>query len=144
MDNLRLLNADGSVPTTGALATQSGQFAFVTVNPTTHRLQVDAAIITDSPSSEIATTKNAGTKAVTTAGSAERLTASTTKVGTVLIMPLRSNTGRVYVGTASGSLAQHFTLPLIISAPSGKYLDLTDYYIDVTVNGEGVAYLALS
>lgn len=144
MDNLRLLNSDGTVPITSVPATQTGPFAFVSVNPTTHRLQVDAAIITDSPSSEIAATKNAGTKAVTTAGTAERLSASTLKVGTVLIVPLRTNTGRVYIGTASGALAQHITIPLIISAPSGKYIDLTDYYVDVTVSGEGVAYLALS
>lgn len=143
MDNLRLLNTNGTVPT-NPLGTQVGPKAFVTVSPTTHRLQVDAYVSTDSPSSEIATTKNEGTKAVTTAGTAERLTASTLKVGSVLIFPLRTNTGRVFIGTASGALAQHVTIPLVISAPSGKYIDLTDYFIDVTVNGEGVAYLALS
>lgn len=144
MDNLRLLNANGTVPISTVPATQTGPFAFVTVNPTTHRLQVDAYVSTDSPTSEVATTKNEGTKAVTTAGTAERMTASTLKVGSVLIFPLRTNTGRVYIGTLSGALAQHITVPLVISAPAGKYLDLTDYYIDVTVNGEGVAYLALS
>lgn len=79
-----------------------------------------------------------GTKAVAAAGVAEAL-ASTTIVRAVLVQALRTNTGYVYVGN---NATQNITL----AAGEGETIwidDLAKIYLDVDVNGEGVAYHAM-
>lgn len=78
-------------------------------------------------------------KTVAAAGTPEALGSGT--VREVFIFPLRTNTGDVYWGTTSTNDTQHGTLPIVLTAPPGKVIDLADIYLDVTVNGEGVRYI---
>lgn len=82
-------------------------------------------------------------KTVAATGTPEAMAASGT-AQQVLIFPLRTNTGEVYWGTSSTNDAQHATLPTVLVAPPGKVIDLADIYLDVTVNGEGVRFIALN
>lgn len=80
-------------------------------------------------------------KTVTTAGTRERLVATSTLVPTATICAKRSNTGLVYIG--GSDVADSNTAPLFagdcmqLAHPNMLY-DLTDMWIDVSVNGEGV------
>lgn len=82
-----------------------------------------------------------GSKTVAATGTPEALAASGT-CREVFIYPLRTNTGVVYWGTVSTNDAQHGTLPIVLTAPQGKLINLASIYLDVTVNGEGVRYIA--
>lgn len=139
-----LQNANGTLPSPGIPTTQTGQYAYVAVSPNGHRLQVDAQIVSGTPSEGVAVTTNSGTRTVPTAGTAVTLANTSVKVGAVVITPLRTNTNNAYVGFTGGAGAQHIAAPVTLVAPDGKYLDLNLIYVDVTVNGEGVAYEAIS
>jgi hypothetical protein len=59
----------------------------------------------------------------------------------LFIFPLRTNGGSAYWGLSSTDGAQHGTLPVVITAAEGKAIDISEIYIDVAVNGEGVAFI---
>lgn len=84
-----------------------------------------------------------GQKTVATAGTEEALVASSVSLvaGLVEIKALPANTGVMYVGLNPVTSATGFPL----SAGESVVLhinDLQTIYIDSTVNGEGVAYIA--
>ena len=85
-----------------------------------------------------------GHKAVTTAGTAERLVASSTPCKYAVITALYTNTGRIMVGGSTVVAAVGATsrgTPLDAYEKFGFPCDdLYDIYIDATVNGEGVMY----
>lgn len=83
-----------------------------------------------------------GQKAITTAGTAEALGASSAIVS-VTIKALQANTGNVYVGTASVDSTNGY----VLDAGESVSLDIdniADIYLDVDVNGEGVSYLGVA
>jgi hypothetical protein len=90
--------------------------------------------------SATAATLAGATKTVAATGTPEALAASETLVDTVIISPLRTNTGDVYVGFSSTNDTQQIEAPVILQAPPGKKINLALIYVDVTVNGEGVRY----
>jgi hypothetical protein len=141
-DNLVQLNADGSYPTS-VTANKTGQYPKVGVTAG-HRLQVEAVVTNPSPTDETAATVTSGTKTVTTAGTAVLLSATSSKVDGIIIVPLRTNTGQVYIGTDGTGTAQHMQCPITIIAPSGSYIDLNTLYVNSTVSGEGVYFYGLS
>lgn len=144
MDTI-LLKSDGSIPTTDRVATQSNQFAFGVVDSVTHHLKVDASPApAPTPAAGNVATFTEGTKTVAATGTPERLVGSATYVTSVLISPLRTNTGRVFVGVTLTNDTQCIEVPVVIEAPSGKSINLNLLYVDVSVNGEGVSYLTLS
>lgn len=99
-----------------------------------------------SSASSPAATLSATTKTVAATATPERLAASSGvyKGSQLVIFPLRTNTGLVYLGTSSTNDAQHIETPIVLSAPDGKTIDAYDFYADVTVNGEGVAILVIA
>lgn len=90
--------------------------------------------------STTAATVGGNTKTVAAIAVPEALVAVSTLVDTVIIAPLRTNTGAVYVGFAAGNDTQSIPLPVSLSSPDGKKIDLSLIYVDVTVAGEGVRY----
>ena len=86
-----------------------------------------------------------GKKAVTTAGTAERVSTGLLLNVPVLVKALPANTGLVYVGNVNGTVSSTTGLPLA----AGEYLilhnvgNLMELWVDSAVNGEGVAWLAL-
>lgn len=85
-----------------------------------------------------------GQKSIAAAGSAEALGAG--QVNTALMVKaLPGNTGLAYVGHVDGDVSSSNGLPLA----AGEVLvfqlvgNLQDVRVDVAVNGEGVAWLAL-
>lgn len=142
MENLVSLNSDGTFPAAPIPVTQQGQFPHVGVT-TDHKLMV--AVGTTPPVAGNAATFTEGTKTVTLTTVPERLVAVDTFVTSVVISPLRTNTGRAYVGTVLTDGTQSIEAsPVVIQAPDGKSINLKLIYIDVTVAGEGVSYLTLS
>lgn len=79
-----------------------------------------------------------GTKTVTSSGTPEALVGSSTPCRGALVKALFTNTGVVYIGSAS---SQNFPLEPgeSVSIPID---DLASLKVRVTTNGEGVAYLA--
>lgn len=141
-DNLVQVNSDGTFPTAPIPAKQQGQFPKVGVT-TDHRLMV--AVGTTPPVAGNVATFTEGTKTVTLTTVPERLVATDTYVTSVVISPLRANTGRAYVGVTATDATQCIEAsPVVIQAPDGKSINLKLIYIDVTVAGEGVSYLTLS
>ena len=90
----------------------------------------------------ISTAITTGTKTVTTAGTAVALAASTI-CESVLIYPLETNTGVIYVGGSTIEAANGRAL-YIGDAVSIKIDNLSKVYIDASVSGEGVGYTALA
>lgn len=132
-------NPDGSIPS-DPQAYYAGQNASVGVNPTTRRLLVETIESVTPPTT--AATLAGTTKTVAAAGTPEALGTGTCHE--VFIFPLRTNTGVVYWGTEATNDTQNGTLPVVITAPDGKVLDLANIFIDVTVNGEGVRFIKSS
>lgn len=90
-----------------------------------------------------------GLKLVTTAGTRERLTASSTPAISVLMTAKATNTGTIVVGgstvvAASGAGRRGTPLnagdSMKMTRLEDGLKDLTDIYLDATVNGEGVTY----
>lgn len=146
-ENLIYTNTDGSFPDLATIpATVAGHYAKVGVNVNTHRLMVDAVIVEGGGGggTPVVTTGTHGTKTVTSSGTPVALTATSTKVLTVIIVPLKANTNVIYGGFSNVSGAQHVVVPWTISAPSGEVLDLSLIYIDAAVSGEGACWEAIS
>lgn len=82
-----------------------------------------------------------GQSTVTTAGTAEQLT-STAKSGYITIARLSSNTGDIYVGDSSVDSSNGFVLDDNITNVTLEVSDLSSIYIDSSVNGAGVSFIA--
>ena len=84
-----------------------------------------------------------GRKTVTAAGTAEPLVAASTPCEKVDIQAELDNTGEIVVG-GSGVIAAAGTRKGIALRAGDSYTleidDVTDIYIDATVNGEGVTF----
>lgn len=107
--------------------------------------------ITAANPSTTAATLTQGVKTVSATGTPEALVASATLVEKVIITATKgfnsANTTAVFVGR-SGTNDQNYIrlMPwdaLVLDAPPGKKIDLNQIYIDVTTNGDGVAYFAI-
>lgn len=93
------------------------------------------------------TTVSDGRKVVTTAGTRVSLSTATARVGSIAITAMQANTGVIVVGGATvvASVSTRQGTPL--SAGDTITLDidqLSDVYIDSTVNGEGVVFSVTS
>jgi hypothetical protein len=91
-----------------------------------------------------AATLSGGSKTVASTATPETLVGAETLVDTVIISPLRTNTGEAFIGFASGNGLQNIETPVVLQAPPGKKINLAAIYVDVTVNGEGVRYETLN
>ena len=84
-----------------------------------------------------------GQKTVSSAGTAEALVASSTKIRQgVYIKALEGNSGTVYVGDSDVSSSNGYEL----AAGDVVFLavrDLADIYLDVSSGGEGASFLAV-
>jgi len=96
-------------------------------------------------------TFSSGRKVVSAAATAEALVSADTFVLGVVIVAETNNTGVVAVGdsTVIAALATRTGVPLLVGEPvtiispeSDKFINLADIYLDVTVNGDGVTYMA--
>lgn len=88
-----------------------------------------------------------GRKTVATGGTAEKLATSTARVSSVAITAETDNTGIIVVGDSSvvAALATRKGTPLNAGDTLRLDIDqLTDIYLDTTVNGDGVTYNASS
>lgn len=91
------------------------------------------------------TTVAEGRKTVAAGGTAEPLSTSTTRVTSVAITAETDNTGIIVVGGSAvvAALATRKGTPLNAGDTLTLDIDqLSDIYIDTTVNGDGVTYLA--
>ncbi len=91
-----------------------------------------------------AATPGYGTKAIPTAGTAVALAAVSTLVNSVIIVPARANTGRIFYGSTVASGAQTVEIPATLVAPDGKKIDLSLIYVDATVSGDVAAYESIT
>jgi hypothetical protein len=128
-----------SQQSTIALAYHTADGARQAVDPT-HGIPVAPVA---NPSTTAATVAS-GSKTVAATGTPEKLVASATLVEGVIISPLLTNTGDVFIGFASADGTQSIPLPVALNAPDGKKLDLSTIYVDVAVNGEGVRYSSIN
>ena len=89
-----------------------------------------------------------GTKAVTAAGTAERLVAvaSNVSVRSAVVVAKEGNAGLVYVGNSevSGSNTPPLNPGDALELGGHDPFNLADVYLDVSVSGEGVDYVAES
>lgn len=86
-----------------------------------------------------------GRKTVTTAGTAVQLAASQGIVS-VAITALEANTGIITIGASTVLAASGTRRGLPLAAKQTATIctdDLADVYIDATVNGEGVSWMAV-
>ena len=86
-----------------------------------------------------------GRKTVTTAGTAVQLASSVTAVNEVAVTALSTNTGLIVVGASTVKAKAEERRGQPLSAGQTVSLDIRDLssvWIDSTVNGEGVSYLA--
>ncbi len=107
----------------------------VKIDASTGRILTSTVTTTSTPS-----TIYNGSQTVTTAGTAVALASSTT-IKSVIVKAKYSNTGTIYIGDASVSSANGLELEAG-DAVSIDIDDLSTVYIDSSVNGEGVNYLA--
>lgn len=85
-----------------------------------------------------------GRTVVTTAGTAVQLSTSNTRIFSVAIQAETDNTGVIVVGDSSVVAAQATRKGLALNAGDTVTLDvaqLSNIYLDSTVNGDGVTYL---
>jgi len=93
----------------------------------------------------LATGTFSGLKTVTTAGTAVQLGSQVIN-GPVMVKALLTNTGTIYLGNVSGDVQSTNGLPLL----SGEVVifnqvgNLANIWVDSSVNGEGVSWLALN
>lgn len=102
------------------------------------------SITAPATASTTSATLTGGSKTVAATGTPEVLVGSPTLVDTVIIAPLRTNTGSAFIGFSSTNDTQTIPLPVALTAPNGKKIDLNLIYVDVTVNGEGVRYSTIN
>lgn len=80
---------------------------------------------------------------VTTAGTRVQLSGSSVPIRSVCIKALTGNSGKMYIGDVTVSASNGYELPKDVSA----CLDINNLnlvYVDASVNGEKVAYLAVN
>lgn len=97
--------------------------------------------------SPVAATHGFAVKSVASAGTPEALAAAGTLVVSVLIVPKRGNTNPVWIGSSGTNDAPSVKVTdtgVALTAPPGTRIDLGLIFVDVTTNGEGVAYESLS
>jgi hypothetical protein len=87
-----------------------------------------------------------GNKAVTAAGTAERLVSTSTKVKKVWIQCESDNTENVAIGdanvNATAGSERGFVMDSLQSIPL-EDVDLYEIYVDADTNGDGVTWFAL-
>lgn len=105
-------------------------------NPSTERLKVEGSFSSSAP-----TTVYNGSKNVTTAGTRVALAASQA-ISSVTVKAKAANTGSIYVGDSTVSSSNGFVLAAG-EAISMDIDNLADIYLDSSVNGEGVTYVAV-
>lgn len=94
-----------------------------------------------------ANTISVGRKTVTSAGTAEALSTTATRVVEVAIQAETDNTGVIVVGDANVVAALATRKGIALAAGDAITLNvsqLTAIYLDTTVNTDGVTYLALA
>jgi len=79
----------------------------------------------------------AGAKAITTAGTPEQITATSTPIKCIVIKAKAGNTGIVYVGNSNTTEVFELSAKESITIPIDN---LNKIWIDAAVNGEGVVY----
>lgn len=87
----------------------------------------------------------AGAKTVTTSGSPEQLVGSSTPVKSVAIQAKHGNTGSVYLGssgTQDVELLPGESFPL--AKEDGTTFDLSNIWVDVDTDGEGVNFIGVT
>ena len=99
--------------------------------------------ITGSISLSAATSDASGNKNVASAGTAEPLAATATKIISVTVKAKRGNTGNIYVGDSGVSSANGFILTRG-EAISLDIDDLNKVYIDADTTSEGVTFISVS
>lgn len=99
-----------------------------------HRQKVRVAALT------LPSTVLNGQKAVTTAGTAVALAATTPVLSVVMVKALAGNTGSIYVGDSSVDSTNGYELAPGDSVPVSVD-DLANLYIDSDEDGEGVSYV---
>ena len=105
------------------------------VNPSTKRLEVDATVTSSTAPTSISHNKTS----VTTAGT--RVQMPTFACQSVTVKALVANTGLIYIGGSTVSSTNGFQL----SAGDSVSMDISNVnvlYIDSSVNGEGVSWIA--
>ena len=84
-------------------------------------------------------------KTVTTAGTSEPLSSTSQRVKSLALVAKAGNTGQVYVSGADVDSATNDGLypgdSLVL--PAVNWLDLSDVYIDVDTDGDGVDFYAV-
>ena len=97
--------------------------------------------------------RTAGRKAVTTAGTAERLTTTSTFCSNIILSAFPANTDVVAIGDANVIAAAATSKGLLLFPGQTEYLqvgiggsrmDLRDTWIDSKVNSEGADYTCLN
>ena len=91
-----------------------------------------------------------GSKDVTTAGTREQLITVATSVRTVIIQSKRANTDNIFVGDSNISSTTGISIApgdsISFDPPKDKHgtnslFDLSDFWLDSAVNGEGVTFI---
>ncbi|MCM2276098.1 MAG: hypothetical protein NDI75_15020 [Candidatus Didemnitutus sp.] len=140
-----LTRGDGSLwPDLASVpATAEGQNAKNAVDFNTRALLVK--VVPDGGSAADEATSTSFSKTVAASGTPEKLTATDYYVDQIVIVPLRTNTGLVYLGFTSGNDEQQVEVgtAVVLKAPPGKKLNPAKIYADVTVNGEGVRVILI-
>ena len=88
-----------------------------------------------------------GTKTVTTAGTRVQLSSTWAQCKEVVITAYQANTGVMAIGDSNVVAASGSERGATINAAQTEYLhdvNLSSIYIDSTVNGEGVSWVAAS
>ena len=91
------------------------------------------------------TTFVASEKTVSTAGTSEPLSSTSQRVKSLTLIAKAGNTGQVYVGGSDVSSTTNDGLAAgeSLSIPAISWLDLSNVYIDVDTNGEGIDFYAV-
>ena len=86
----------------------------------------------------------ASEKTITASGTAEALVAASTRVKSVLLIAKAGNTGQVYVGgsTVDTSTNDGLDAGESITVQALEFFNLTELFLDVDTNGEGVDFYA--
>ncbi len=86
-----------------------------------------------------------GQKTVTAAGTAERLHTGLQVNSPVMVKALPANSGTMYVGGVAGDVSSSNGMPLAAGEVAVfEFIgDLSEIWVDSTVNGEGVAWISL-
>lgn len=84
-----------------------------------------------------------GQETVTTSGTEVQLVASSTPCSSIVIKALSTNTGSIAIGSNSSVTVSNGFLLVANESVSLDLDNVQDVYIDTTVNGEGVSWIAI-